>query len=134
MSLYLHRPCISTALALCTTLAGDIYTVVDGSTIKPHEGPSLRLDKLDTPKKAIAPKNHTAGCDAEAMMAELATSHLEELLAAGFDVEGVSTRAGRGGRLVQLHLADGRTASEAMVQDGYGVAHAGQAHDWCGAK
>lgn len=129
--------CLTTALALCTVLEGDIYRVIDGDSIKPTTGgPSLRLAELDTPEAQRLGGNYAAECDAEWMLAAQASRRLEELLAGGFTVEplGGSGSGGFGRTLAHVRLPDGRTASEVLVEEGLGVVYAGKVHDWCGPR
>lgn len=118
--------CLSAALALCTALTGDVYRVVDGDTIRSSDGTYVRLLELDTPENGWR-----AECDAERMLAVHATAHLKALLAPGFEVEPQGQDRYRR-TLAHIRLQDGRTASEAMVSDGFGVVYAGRVHDWCG--
>lgn len=120
--------CLSTALALCTALTGGVYHVVDGDTIRSHDGTYIRLLELDTPEKGWR-----AECDAERMLGDLATAHLEAILAPGFEVDSEGQDRYRR-TLAHIRLHDGRTASEAMVTEGYGVVYAGRVHDWCGTS
>lgn len=118
--------CLSTVLALCTSLAGPAY-VVDGDTIRTDDGVYMRLLQLDTPEAGWR-----AECDAERMLAVYSSAYLRQILGSGFAVEDGGQRDRYRRPLVHIRLPDGRTASEAIVAAGLGVVYAGRVHDWCG--
>ena len=116
-------PCLSTALALCTSLTTGY--VVDGDTIRLDDGAYVRLLELDTPEKG-----HRAECDAEQMLALHASANLKALIRDGFTIE--PEGKDRFGRiLAHVRLPAGRTASEAQVGAALGVVYNGRVHDWC---
>ena len=118
--------CLSTALALCTSLAGAGY-VVDGDTLRTDDGVYMRLLELDTPEKG-----YRAECDAERMLAPFATRYLDHILRDGFTIEDSGQRDRFRRPLIHARLPDGRTASAAVVAAGLGVVYAGRVNDWCG--
>lgn len=99
--------------------------IIDGDTVEIAEE-IVRLENIDTPERG-----HRAECDAERMLAEMATQDLTQTLAKG---EITIERSGedRYGRTLGRVLVEGRDAGEMLIERGVAVRWTGRGHDWCG--
>lgn len=120
----------STARALAATVR-----VIDGDTIEVG-GETIRLADIDTPERGAR-----AECDAEARLAELATTRLRILLAEqAWRIERETKRDGtpkldRYERSLAVLVLEpgGGSIGMVLVAEGYAVAWEGRRHDWCGS-
>lgn len=114
-----------TSATLVLITAGLI--AVDGDTMKFQDtGERLRLEMIDAPERG-----HSADCDSEAALAEIATVRMAELLELGVIIEGGDRRGGYGRPLVVLRLSDGRSVGDVLIAEGLAVPCAGRRQDWC---
>ncbi len=105
-------------LVFCASLSA-----VDGDTIR-CDGQNMRIMGPGRPHVSgiDAPESRGARCQAERMLADLATRRLEQLLASeGTQVEDSGERDRWNRPLVWVRLADGRTAGEVLLEEGYAV-------------
>lgn len=99
--------------------------MIDGDTVE-IAGEVIRIENIDTPERG-----GRAECDAERMLAEVASATLEELL--GESVPEIE-RMGRDrfGRTLARLSVGGQDVGEALIERDQAVPWAGRRHNWCG--
>jgi micrococcal nuclease len=102
--------------------------VIDGDTIE-AEGERIRIANIDTPE--MPPKSR---CAAEAILAGRATSNLEDMVAAAYEVT-FTPNLGRErdvyGRLLGRVAVDGVDVGRAQIEAGLAAPWRGHKAEWC---
>ena len=117
--------------AMTTTPPGEPYVpavveVIDGDTLR-VDGQSVRITNLDTPERG-----GRAECDAERMLAAVATKRAEELIAKGEVLIYPTGKRDRYERVLARVTVNGVDWGQLMVSENVAVFWAGKTHDWCG--
>ncbi len=100
-------------------------TVVDGDTLK-LGNESIRISNIDTPERG-----GRAECDAERMLAAIASRYAEEIVESGeFEIFREPSKDKYGRTLARVQV-DGRDFGRAMIDRGVAVPWGGRQHDWC---
>lgn len=103
---------------------GDLR-VIDGDTVALGRE-RIRIENIDAPESG-----GRAACDAELMLAAVATRELEGLLD-GRAVQIERTGRDRYGRTLARLTVNGADVGAALVELDAAVTWAGRTHDWCG--
>lgn len=115
---------IAAAIIACAVVA-----VVDGDTFR-CDGAAVRIATID------APELHSAKCDAERRLAELARDRLAAILGAGDVTVSVGDPSDgrttdRHGRVLGVAMADGVDAGDVMVRERLARPWEGKRRPWC---
>lgn len=111
-------------VALVLFLTFQDVRVIDGDTVE-IAGEIIRIENIDTPERGFR-----AECDAERMLAEVASATLEELMGEGVpQIE--RTGRDRYGRTLARLSVGGQDIGEALIERDQAVPWGGRRHDWC---
>ncbi|MBI1234732.1 MAG: thermonuclease family protein [Alphaproteobacteria bacterium] len=111
-------------LTVLTLLAQDAR-IIDGDTVE-FGNEMVRIENIDTPERG-----GRAECDAERMLAEIASDTLTLLLSKGaIEIERSGTD--RYGRTLARISVSGRDIGEELITRDLAVGWEGRRHDWCG--
>lgn len=111
-------------VAEADTVSGDSLRVIDGDTVALGDE-RIRLANIDAPER-----DGNAECDAERMLAEVASLQLWQILQSG-PVTIERTGRDRYGRTLATLSVDGRDVGETLIEGQLAVNWVGRRHDWC---
>jgi len=107
-----------------TVAPANSIRIIDGDTVA-LGNERIRIENIDTPERGAR-----AECDAERMLASVASRELESLLG-GRAVQIERSGRDRYGRTLARLRVNGADVGAAMVELDVAVPWAGRTHDWC---